>query len=337
MVRYKGEDLPTKARIAVLSNDAIGNFVAATPLLQMLRAKWPQSEITYFGGTRTAELECASDLFDHRWPLHGTQPRETAAHVLAQQPFDLVVNNEQSSLARAAAALISGDSGFVVGPCLSADGRGDLPYADDWAGKLAEDKEWIHADVCLRHPKLSSPFIGEIFCRLAYLEGEFPLYKVPVADPPSGLPPVLIATSASLESKLWPFEKWKAVLEALRAAGHEAGLIGAKPKEQGKHWKGSDAETMLVEQGLVHDLRGTMSLPQVVGALGKAQVVLTLDNGILHLAAASGSPVIGLFRFGIHRLWAPPYKNLTVVHAFEGDVVANIPPEPVLEALWRAL
>src|SRR5512133_3926956 len=97
MKRYQGEALPDGARIAVVANDALGNFVAATPLLQMLRARWPRCEIHYYGGTRTAELQDVSDLIDRSLRLHGTSPRESAFDVLARTQtggYHLLVNLE---------------------------------------------------------------------------------------------------------------------------------------------------------------------------------------------------------------------------------------------------
>ncbi len=65
--------------------------------------------------------------------------------------------------------------------------------------------------------------------------------------------------------------------------------------------------------------------------------MLTIDNGILHLAVASGTPTVGLFRHGIHRLWAPPSPSLTVLTPGEGQNVAGIAVQTVQEALERAL
>jgi ADP-heptose:LPS heptosyltransferase len=67
--------------------------------------------------------------------------------------------------------------------------------------------------------------------------------------------------------------------------------------------------------------------------LGAAKAVLTLDNGILHLAAATTTPTVGLYRYGIHRLWAPPAPNLTVLTSGDGRRVADIEPDVVVRAL----
>jgi ADP-heptose:LPS heptosyltransferase len=76
-----------------------------------------------------------------------------------------------------------------------------------------------------------------------------------------------------------------------------------------------------------------LKLTEVVGALGRAKVVLTLDNGIMHLAGATQTPVIALFRDGIHRLWTPPSGNIVPIVSEPGRPVSEIHPDKV----WRAL
>ena len=336
MKRYRGEDLPEHPRIAVIANDALGNFVAATPLLQMLRFKWDPCHIFYIGGTRTAELQSACDLFEDTFTLHGFPWRKSVEILSERRPYDLIVNMEQQLIARACVPVLADDDSFVVGPAMNYDGRGELPYSDDEVGRLAADKNWLAEDTPQRYSFLDSGFIGEIFCRLCYLQGPVPTYKVPSADPAREIPDVLIATAASLPEKLWPTGKWIEVLKEIGSRGIGVGLLGAKPSEQGKHWKGAEEEEKLIEAG-VEDLRGLFTLPQVVGALERARAVLTIDNGILHLATAAGTPTIGLFRHGIHRLWAPPFANLTVLTPGEGREVAEIDAQTVLEALLRVL
>ena len=69
-------------------------------------------------------------------------------------------------------------------------------------GSVEVDIEISSADLLIPRNVLiesnQSGFIGEIFCRLAYLEGPIPSYRIPSAEPPIEVPPLLIATSASL-------------------------------------------------------------------------------------------------------------------------------------------
>ena len=157
-----------------------------------------------------------------------------------------------------------------------------------------------------------------------------------MVNPIREVPDVLIATTASLDDKLWPQEKWCDTLGAVIAAGHSVGLLGAPPKDQGKYWKGADEESRLIEIG-IEDLRGQFTLPEVVGALDAARAILTIDNGILHMACATDTPVVGLYRNGIHRLWAPPKSNLQVVEPGEGGAVAEVDSGSIQEKILKIL
>src|SRR5438309_1790968 len=61
--RFEGETLPPNARVAVISGDALGNFVVVTPLLQLLRRELRPASIDYYGGRRIQELQDNSKLF----------------------------------------------------------------------------------------------------------------------------------------------------------------------------------------------------------------------------------------------------------------------------------
>lgn len=336
MRRYRGDALPDRPRVAVVSNDAIGNYLVVTPLLQMLRAAHNPSSLAYFGGSRSEELWSREPMIDCGAALFGSEPRDLFDRIARDNPYDLVVNVEVSAFAKCVAGALAAQHGFVCGPCVGLEGRGDLPFTDDPQGALWQDSEWVSEDLPERYPFLHSGFIGELFCRLAYLEGEVPAYRVP-CEPWNGatLPDIFIAMSASLESKLWSLESWRSVLRGLK--DRRVGLLGAKPSSQSRYWTGASDEQTLVEEGLVEDWRGAFTLPQVVGAIGAAKAVLTLDNGIMHLAAAAGTPTVALFRDKIFRLWAPPVGSLKVVTPGPDKPVAAISPEVVAGEMARVL
>ncbi|RYG35935.1 hypothetical protein EON81_11270 [bacterium] len=334
MRRYEGGSLGPSPRIAVITNDALGNYVVSTPLLQALRQEHHGSEIHYFSGPRTEELWQHDESIQMGESIFGVPPSQSFAAV--RPNYDLVVNVESSALAKAFAARLSGPDTAVVGPTLDDEGRAELPFSADVRGDLWRDRHWIASDLPGRYPFLGSGFIGEIFVRLAYIESVVPEYRV-YSDPTQSGCDVLIAMSASLPEKLWPTEAWTRALSALKARGMTVGLLGAPPSRQGKYWKGGSAEESVVESGLAQDLRGKYSLPQVVGALASARAVLTLDNGIMHLAASTGTPTVALFRHGIDRLWTPPQGAVLPVVAPDGASVADISPLSVEEAILRAL
>ena len=332
MKRYLGEPLPPDARVAVISNDALGNYVVVTPLLQMIRATLPQASIHYFGGQRTAELWQSESLLATGHSIFGPDPR-TVAQQLPPEPMDLVVNIESGAWAKAVAAMLSGEETWIVGPSLDDEGRADLPFGHDDRGDLWRDSSWLAPDLAERYPFLDSGFISEIICRSVYLDGPVPSYRLP-HDPRTGMvPDMLISMSASLPEKLWHVDSWRTILSRVRDLGWSVGLLGAKPSAQGRYWLGSAVEQAVVGQGLAQDLRGQWTLRQVVGALSQTKRVLTIDNGIMHLAASNGVKTVGLFRHGFDRLWKQPRSNLRAVVATEYGSVAEIEIGAILRVI----
>ncbi|MBL8049233.1 MAG: glycosyltransferase family 9 protein [Chthonomonas sp.] len=332
MERYTGQPIAANARIALIANDAIGMFVVVTPLLRMIRRQFPGAHVTLFTGTRVQEFTDKSDLADETvFLLGGAMPEWIALG--AGPGYDLVLNTEQSTIAKFMAMALVTPSGFVAGPCVRADGRGDWEYPSDARGDLWRDQDWISPKITDKYPFLRTPWIVEIFARLFSLEGPVPGYEIPAGKPEVATPQILLNTGASLESKLWTPEKWVALTQWLHARGKSIGLIGAPPSTAALHWKGGNVDDTILATGFVQDLRGKYSLPGVVGAVDAAEAVVSLDNGIMHLAAFRETPVVGLFREGIHRLWAPPADNVRVLIPPAGKLPAEITVESVQQEL----
>ena len=120
--------------------------------------------------------------------------------------------------------------------------------------------------------------------------GRFGL-AVPPRPAIDGLPAgyVLVAHAASWATKLWPEERWRALLG--RLAGEGRGMV--------LPW-GNEAERARAE-GLAAGIPGAFVLPRVLagaelaGVIGHADRAVGLDSGLMHLAAALGVPGVWLF------------------------------------------
>jgi hypothetical protein len=314
--------LPRKARVALLVNDALGNLCVGTIVAQGLRHVGDDVEIVWFGGPRAAALE-GSDRHD-----------AATVDPAAVGSFDAVVNLERDGRWPVLAGLL--DAPVRVGP-LVAD-RVPVPFASDATGRLWADPDWARADLRARHSILETAFIGEILYKACGLPkiangwpGGIPRYALPTKAPPRETPAVLMSTGGSRADKIWPLPKWLEVIDALDAP---VGLLGADPKRQSSDYHCADIDAGLVRHERVVDLRGRLSLPEVVGAVRNADLVVTVDNGILHFAAAFDRPTVGLFRTRVERLWCPPNPYLRALSHPHG--VPAIEPSAVIEAAASA-
>ncbi len=325
ITRYTGEILGSNSSIAVIANDAIGNFAVATIILAKLRESFPDSRRFLVNGSRTAEFGPHLGNLAEFVSIWGNDPSKIDPGLRV----DHVINLEVSPAARVLAGILAQPDGFITGPCVASDLRGDFAFQQDDRGELWKDQNWISPDITSRYRFLKSGFIGELFCRLAYLDGDIPGYSIPSLPPRIQIPDVVFSTSASLSTKLWISDHWIRLANSIRLRGFSVGLVGASPKLNRHFWHGADSDEQLLADGGVWDLRGKLTLPEVVGALAKARLVVSLDNGIMHCAAASSTPIVALFRNGIHRLWAPPAPSLSVVLPEPSQPVSTIPYEDV--------
>lgn len=325
---YQGQPLGSKPHVLVVFRDQIGDFVVATPLLRGLRERYPDLILDYLGGERTRELEEASRLIDARFSLFPSSPakeepapslleEDSLRRFLAQRreiagPYALAINLESDPAAAHAVRLC--DARLMVGACQAPNGRSLLPPPLG-IDRLWHDV-WNRPDLMNDYPVLTSHYIGEIFARLARVETDYTHTEVPMAQPPAPVPPALFATGGGRSAKLWEIPYWIEVADWCHRNGLSLGLLGAAPRLQAEAYYAADVDDLLVAAG-VADLRGQLTLPQVAGALARARAFLTVDSGLLHMAAAVRAPTVALFGASPQRLWAPPVPWVTVLEPYE--------------------
>jgi heptosyltransferase II len=133
-----------------------------------------------------------------------------------------------------------------------------------------------------------------------------PELKVTLADitawrarrnlPADGRPVVAFAPGAVGPSKRWPSAAYAALARALTDGGCAVWVLGG-PAE-----KSLAAE--IVGDTQARDLTGT-DLRDAILALASASVAVSNDSGLLHVAAALGTPAIGIFGPTSPWHWAP--------------------------------
>jgi len=88
---------------------------------------------------------------------------------------------------------------------------------------------------------------------------------------------------ARADLKTWPEAKWKELILQLSKLGYQIDLTGGKAD----HPK-------LAHFSTATNLAGALSLRETAMHLKRCACVISVDTGIMHLAAALGCPVIGL-------------------------------------------
>jgi ADP-heptose:LPS heptosyltransferase len=362
MQRFADQPLGDRPAVVVLGAAKLGNYVVLQPLLRGLRRKYPRADLTYVGSRRTRDLERLNPWIDRSLPLAERGAAASAGLERWRRRHgvpDLVINADgHSPHTRAWVRALA--PRYVVG-------EADLPAGDHPLQRLSLDPDWSSPDLERRYAGwIGGTSIPELFCRVAWLGGDGGgRPALPSAPPPADLPPVLLAVDGERSAKLWPLEHWRALCARLACELELPppclGLVGAPPR-------GAGGPGRAIEEGLlalgVRDLRGRLRLPELVGAMAASRMVLAIDSGPMHLAAAAVCPTVAIFAAdgsGVGassaRLWAPRSPHVWVSrtlvhcegchgHGFSNDrcVVSGHPCMaaldadlvwPLVQAAWR--
>ncbi len=109
---------------------------------------------------------------------------------------------------------------------------------------------------------------------------------------PGDRPVIAICPTASWEPKMWPADRFAALFQALAEealpGARVAIFAGPGPLE---HRLAAPLVAALPE---AIDLRGKLTLAEVVACLERCRLYVGNDSGLMHLAAATGVPTVGL-------------------------------------------
>ncbi len=100
-------------------------------------------------------------------------------------------------------------------------------------------------------------------------------------------------------AKLWDLSRWREVARALASSPGVRLAVGGAAADR------PHAEAVLGAAPGALDLSGRTSLLDYAAVLARAALLVSLDTGATHLAAAVGTRVVALFGPGDPRIWAP--------------------------------
>ncbi len=112
---------------------------------------------------------------------------------------------------------------------------------------------------------------------------------------PAGSPVLGLGPTANWPPKTWPAENFVALVQRLCAA--DGILPGARVAVFGAGWERDSAEAVLnaLPAGAGIDLAGHIDLAAAAACLGRCALYIGNDSGLMHIAAAAGTPTLGLF------------------------------------------
>jgi ADP-heptose:LPS heptosyltransferase len=263
-------------RILVVEMTRLGDLVSATALFAPLRSYYPQASLELAGAEAYAPLFEGSGIQYHGLPAQGL------AFLSALRAFrpsllggDLLLLSASPALRNSLLALASRPGracGYLFPDAGSMDYDAGAPLQSlggNWSGRarLPKGEHMVaRAARCLEVAGMRAeglkPFLGSALPRKA---GK-----------------VLLHAGANWDRRRWPLERFAALAESLAKRGYAPTLIPAEAGPPSFPMPG------------VPVLSG-LSLAQLRDEAASAALFVGNDSGPLHLAAALGTPCLGLF------------------------------------------
>jgi lipopolysaccharide heptosyltransferase II len=302
--------LSTYKRILISRMKFIGDVVLTTPVIRSLRNAFPDAYIAYMADAQAVTLleqnPCLNEIipFDFSRPTWCEQPRVAA--LLLRRRFDLAIDlfgNPRS-------ALLTFLTGARTRVGLDRPGRGRLftvRVRDEAVPKTAIDfhMQFLKALGIPQTSERTEIFLTE--------EERADARRILTGVVDNTGPVVCLHPGATWPAKRWLPERFAEVAQAVRQRFKASVVLTAGPNDQdviAKVREVSGAEIPVFEG---------LPLRKLAALLSQSSVCLANDSGPMHIAAAVGTPTIGIFGPGEENIWFP-YPSGEGHHALRHDV-----------------
>jgi len=274
----------------------IGDFVRCHTVVKLLKQRFPSAAIDILTTTMVAPLldympgvrkGVVADLPRKRLAL--SDHRALAQRLRAERYGQaLVMPRTWKSALAPSLARIPCRTGFV--------GEGRFGLINDL--RFGERRLPRMADRCamLALPKGEAAPVQWPLPELKVPASEHAAWRQRLGLAPDGRPVVALAPGAVGPSKRWPAASYADLARRLAAEGHWVWVVGG-PGEK-------ELAAEIADGADVRDLTGP-DLRNAILALAAATVAVSNDSGLLHVAAALGTPAIGIFGPTSAWHWAP--------------------------------
>nr|WP_239536813.1 glycosyltransferase family 9 protein [Arthrobacter roseus] len=280
----------------------LGDLLVSVPALRALRHHYPGHRITYAGPTWLQPILALTGSVDN---LLGTPSLEEPLNV-PSGAIDVAVNLHGSgpqSHRRLDVLAPKERMGYAANGWSAPLWRDDVHERNRWTDLL----NWygIPADPL-----------------------DYRLLKPPTPSAHPGA--VVVHPGAAYGSRLWPADRFAAVVRALQCQGHTVVLTGSADERE-------RAMKIADDGGLARTavLAGKLNLTEFAGVVSAAALVISADTGAAHLATAYGTPSVTIFGPAPVAAWGPPdgpHIALTDESVRVGNVFGAY-PDPALLAI----
>lgn len=273
---------PSYRRLLVIRYGALGDILLTTPLLSALRAQLPDCEIDAVVRPCYRELLSANPAVTRVIALPGDSELYKLRGPIRAAGYDCVLDLQNKIKSRIL-------SRFSRAPQIVRLRRRTL--GETISERFGGPKPAEHGEA-LRYLQV----LGQLGLRLPPRE----TVRLHFSPSPHALQhaarlladrrPIGIVPCASQATKRWPAERFSELATLLEAAGLCDQVLLAGPPDEA-YLAAHDA----CFPSTIERLPSSLSIDEVAAVLARCRVVVGVDTGLLHLAAAVGTPVVALF------------------------------------------
>ena len=308
-------------KICLVRLSAIGDVCHAAAMVTRIRQQWPDAELTWVIGK--IEYQLVRLIPDVRFVVFDKAEKQQAVKKLR----DTLRNDHFDALLMMQVALRANLAARVI--------RAKRRIGFDWA--RSKELHWWFTNERIaprEHAHVIDGFMGfadKLGVPAAPLSWDIPLESTArewAAAQAAKLGPfVVISPAASKAARNWSAAGYADIASRLADKGYQVVVCGGPGKLDRDL---ADAIKQQCQHSL-YDLVGATSLHQMAALLSHARLVIAPDTGPAHIAAAMGTPVVGLYAHSNPRRTGP-VNNLQHVISVYDTAIARQKGKP-----WQAL
>lgn len=303
--------------IGLLKGGAIGDTVLLTGVIADLREAFPNAKLILFAGESNYEMACMLEGLD-RVVKAPAGNLAKAIRAMRSVPVDVMIDFGQWSRLEALYAIAS-HSAFKIG------------FRTFKQHRHAGYDQTVEHSACRHELENYRELIRVLGVKTAHLPFLRPIAcSTPQVADKAYVVCHLWPGGRRRELKQWPVERWIKLIGELNSWGLQIVLTGGPEDE---------VENENVISGLREELRpfvknaAGLHLDQTVSVVAESVLVVSVNTGVMHIAAALGLPVVSLQGPTSSKRWGPiGEKSIAVDSTLDGcgylDLGWEYPTEP---------
>ena len=307
--------------ILILSMTRMGDMIQTTPLIKGLKEKYPTAKITLLVTSDFAsavplipevddsivvnfrQFDNQANWEDLSW-IKIYRYLENTLREIKDRKFDLLVNLSHSKFSALMVRYLGVKN--VVGF-----------YCDNFGNRMTGHPWMQYFSVKIFNRNFNEFNLAEIFSRsggvdvkgrsiaVTHPQNDFSLGTLIPPEFNEGEVLIGIQAGSSLEGRRWPVQSFAALADRLVENINARILLFGVESENDV---AEDVISLVKNKDKVVNLAGKTNLSQLSGLLEKCQYLVTNDTGTMHLAAALGTKIVGLFFAHAHPYETAPFS-----------------------------